>query len=317
VPDSEQVTPITAPFTLSSSKGPRLGAPCRDLRVGAVLLAIFLATAAQASPIALLAQPQVPQFAQVVNGFHGAHADVPVVDVGDASAVDAAFGANPEIVIAVGSKAFELAKQRAHDALIVGAAVMAADPQGRADVTAVPLEPRAADALAAIAQLSPGAKVVAFYPATWSQELLGDAQAAAKSSGLAVSFHPVAELSGFQDLFVQKLAGAGAAWLLTDARLAKPEVVNFMVEAALEKKVLLFGFLDGMARAGAAAAISADYVKIGEQAGALATELLAKPKAARAHVAFRFAPGKLVVNEKSREALGLTGSVPGGAQVVR
>jgi ABC-type uncharacterized transport system substrate-binding protein len=292
------------------------GSTSLTLNGWAILFSLILASVAHAAPIVLLAQTQVAQYAQVVKGFQASRGDVQAVDVGDSSAVDAALGGGPEVVVAVGSKAFELAKSRSHGAEVIGAAVMGADPQGRDDVTAVPLEPRAADALFAISQLAPGKKVVAFYPSTWSEQLLLDAQTAAKKSGVAVTFKPVADLSSFQQLFVDSLAGAGVAWLLTDARLAKPEVVNFMVEAALEKKVMLVGFLDGMARAGAAAAVSADYAAIGEQAAQLAADALGRAKAARAHLAFRFAPGKLLVNDKSLEALGLQGALPAGAQVV-
>lgn len=277
-----------------------------------------LGASAWAGPVLILAQPKVPQYAQVVAGYQAVRSGDPLVDLDDEAAVEAALAQRPEIVIAVGSKAFELAQAKAQGAMVIGAAVLGADAKGRKDVSAVPLEPRSLDALTAISALAPFAEhVAAFYPQGLPAPILAEARYAARTSGRSVDFLPVADVEGFEALFQAALEKHKAVWLLTDARLAKPDVVRFMVQACLEKKVLLVGFLSGMAQAGAGAAVGADYPAIGHSAARFAAELLALPKASRLGAPFRFAAGKVWVNARTRQALGFGGELPVGAQVIR
>lgn len=283
----------------------------------AVLLSL-VAGQAWASPVVVLAQPQVPQYAQVLAGVHAVRGGDEVVDLADEAAVARAFESKPALVIAVGSKAYELAQEKTTGAVVIATAVLGADAKGRKDVTAVPLSPRGLDAVSAIQALAPSVRqVAAFYPASYPAPLLTQARYAARASGLQVDFLPVADPESFEGDFVAALAGHQAVWLLTDARLATPARVAFMVQHALEKKVLLVGFLSGMAQAGAAAAVSADYKAIGQEAGRFASELLALPPSARESAPFHFARGALWVNATTLQALKLGGALPTGAQVLR
>jgi ABC-type uncharacterized transport system substrate-binding protein len=271
-----------------------------------------------AGPVLILAQPKVAQYAQVVAGYQAVRPKDALVDLDDAAAVDAALAQRPELVIAVGSKAFELAQARAQGAVVIATAVLGADAKGRRDVTAVPLEPRSLDALSAIESLAPFAQhVAAFYPQGLPAPILAEARYAARASGRQVDFLPVGEVEGFEDAFRAALAGHKAVWLLTDARLAKPEVVRFMVQACLEKKVLLVGFLSGMAQAGAGASVGADYPAIGRAAARFAADLLALPQASRQGAPFRFAAGAVWVNAQTLQGLALGGQLPTGAKVIR
>lgn len=295
-----------------------LRASARWGRALAASLLLLFAARAGASPVVVLVQPQVPQYAQVLAGVREVRAGEAGVDLGDEAAVARALEGKPEVVIAIGSKAYALAQEKAAGAMVIATAVLGADAKGRKDVTAVPLSPRGLDALSAIQALAPAVRrVAAFYPASLPAPILAQAQYAARASGLTVDFLPVAELDAFEGAFDAALGSHQAVWLLTDARLATPERVAFMVRRAREKKVLLVGFLSGMAQAGAAAAVSADYTAIGREAGRFATELLALPKTSREGAPFRFAKGALWVNATTLQALELGGALPVGAQVVR
>jgi hypothetical protein len=90
-----------------------------------------------------------------------------------------------------------------------------------------------------------------------------------------------------------------------------------MVQACREKKVLLVGFLSGMAQAGAGAAVGADYPAIGRAAARFTLDLLALPQATRLGAPFRFAAGAVWVNAQTVQELALGGQLPTGAHVIR
>jgi ABC-type uncharacterized transport system substrate-binding protein len=279
------------------------------------LLVVILAMPVRAAGVVVLTQSEVEQYAQVVRAFEEQLPGVAVVDVSSREAVDAAEAGGPEVVVAVGSKAFDLAKARFHGKPIVAAAVLGPDRGGRREVTAVPLEPRPEDALAALAALAPAARrVLALFPPS-SAATVAEAKRAAQKSGLTVDFQPLPDLAGFQALFRSAAAGHQAIWLLPDPRLARMEILRFMVSSCLEQRVALVGFLEAMTRAGALASVSADFAAIGKSAAALAQKL--SGKSAPREVPYSFARGKVSVNARTREVLGLGGDLPEGAVLIR
>jgi ABC-type uncharacterized transport system substrate-binding protein len=104
---------------------------------------------------------------------------------------------------------------------------------------------------------------------------------------------------------------------MPDTRIARPDLVKFMIATCLERHLPLFGFVDGMTRAGTLASVSADYGAIGRDTGRLASAIASKPKPDRLGVPFRFSAGLLSINERTREALDLGGTVPSGATTMR
>jgi ABC-type uncharacterized transport system substrate-binding protein len=286
---------------------------------GALFLLVAAAAAlpVRAAGILVLTQADVPQYAQVVASLKAELPAAEVVEAGDASSVSAAQKRSPEVAVAVGTKAFDVAKAQLHGIPLVAAAVLGPDRGGRAEVTAVPLESRPADALAALIALAPSARrVVAIFPP--GSAALEEARRAARASGLEVEFRPLPELSGFQELFRSAIAGHDAVWLLPDARLARPEIVRFMVSSCVEQRVVLVGFLEAMTRAGALLSVSADFEAIGKAAARLTVQLADNSKKAqRAELPFFFAPGKVSVNARTREVLGLSADVPESYSVIR
>lgn len=273
---------------------------------------------AASTPVLVLSQPRVTAYAQVLAGFARAHRGVSEeVDVDDPAAASTLSAQSVEIVVAMGSKAFDLAKSNSGGATIVAAAVLGTVTGGRPDITAVPMETRAFDALSLLSALAPNVRrVVAFYP-PGNEALLADAQAAVKAANLAVDFKLVGEVGSFQAQFDGALPGHDAVWVLPDARLARPELFELMATMCLDRKLPLIGFQEGMAAAGALGAVSVDYLAVGREAAQFALELSQRPKAERAAVPFRFAPGKAAVNGATLQALGLGGRPPAGAKVLR
>jgi len=221
------------------------------------------------------------------------------------------------VIVAVGSKAFELAKAQPGTAAIVAAAVLTPQAGGSHPITAVPMESRAGDALDALQALAPDVrKVLALHPPGESP-MLAEARAAARARGLAVEVRALEDLSGLEQAMRELLQKQQALWLLPDARLARPEVAKFLVATCLERKLPLIGFLAGMAQVGALVAVSADFDAIGREAAKLATDMAARPPAARSGVPFRFVAGRVLVNGRTAQQLGLSSDLPAGAEMVR
>ena len=61
----------------------------------------------------------------------------------------------------------------------------------------------------------------------------------------------------------------------------------------------------------------ADFDAIGREAAKLASDLAARAPAARSGVPFRFVAGRVLVNGRTAQQLGLSGEPPAGAEMVR
>lgn len=271
----------------------------------------LLAAAPAAADVVVLSQPSVPQYAEAVAGFREVR-PADVVDAGNEAAVGAALERRPAVVVAIGSKALEVARTRAAGSAVVAAAVLSLG----AGEAGVGMEARAQETVRALRSLAPGVKRVVALHAPGGGEAVADARAAARAAGLEVTFQEVGDLTDFQATFKRAAEDRDAVWILPDPRLARPDVVKFMVTTCLERRVPLLGFLDGMTRTGALLSVAADFRAIGREAARLASEVESRPQGAR-DVAPRFAPGKLTVNERVREMLGLPGRAPAGAELVR
>lgn len=275
-----------------------------------VLLVLLVASSIARADPAVLSQRGVAQYDAVVAGLREIR-DTEPVDVATPDAVQAALARGPGAVVAVGSHAVEAAR-RQRRAPVIGAAVLSPELEG---VGGVALEARAAEAVRALVAVAPRARrVVALHP-PGAAALVADAQAAAKAAGLEIRFEPLDGLGDFQGAFRRAIEGEDAAWLLPDPRLARPELVKFMVTVCLERRVALIGFLDGMARTGALLSVAPDFRAIGREAARLAADAEARGPGARVPV--RFVAGKVTVNARVLEMLQLGGAAPAGAELVR
>jgi ABC-type uncharacterized transport system substrate-binding protein len=279
----------------------------RTVIVGALVLCALAAPAR--AEVVLLTQREVPQYAQVTAAFERARPQTRTVDV-SAGPVSAQDG---DVVVAVGSRAFEAARNAPGAFSLVLAAVLNPDLTGRHAVTGVPMEARPADALAALKSIAPAAKRVLVLHPPGTPPALAEARAAAEKLGLTLDARPLEDLAGLDKLFPQLATNADAVWLFADARLARPDVAKFLVGACLSRRLPLIGFLEGMARVGAALAVAADFDAIGREAAKVAGEVANR----RGNVPLRFAPGKVYVNARTLGELSLAGKIPANAEVIQ
>src|SRR5207237_10128505 len=138
-----------------------------------------------------------------------------------------------------------------------------------------------------------------------------EAQAAEAKQGIVLEARALDDLTGLDRTFPDLVAGMDAVWLLADARFARPDVAKYLIAACLQRRVPLIGFLEGMAKVGAALAVAADFEAIGREAARVAGE------ARHGAIPLRFAPGTLYVNARTVEELNLSGKIPAGAEVIR
>jgi ABC-type uncharacterized transport system substrate-binding protein len=275
------------------------------------LAAWALGAGAAAADVVVLSQPSVPQYAETAAGFREVRT-ADVVDAADDAAVKAALSRRPAVVVAIGSKALEVARARAAGSSVVAAAVLSL----AAGEAGVGMEARAEGTVAALRSLAPGVKRLVVLHPPGAEVAVADARSASRAAGFDPEFLEVGDLADFQGTFRRALEDRDAVWILPDPRLARPDVVKFMVTTCLERRLPLLGFLDGMTRTGALLSVAADFRAIGREAARLTSEVESRPQGAR-DVPPRFAPGKLSVNERVREMLGLPGHPPRGAEIVR
>jgi ABC-type uncharacterized transport system substrate-binding protein len=281
---------------------------------GSARLALaLLAAGAARGEVVMLSQRDVPQYAQVVAGFQKVNPQARVADVSDGAPVVR----DSDVIVAIGSKAFELARAQPGTAAIVAAGVLSPQPGGSHPITAVPMESRAVDALDALRALAPNARKVLVLHPPGDSPMLAEARAAARARGLSADFRALGDLSGLEGALHELLQGQQALWLLPDARLARPEVAKFLVATCLDRKLPLIGFLAGMAQVGALVAVAADFDAIGREAAKLASDVAARAPATRSGVPFRFVAGHVLVNGRTAQQLGLSGEPPAGAELIR
>ncbi len=128
---------------------------------------------------------------------------------------------------------------------------------------------------------------------------------------MALVAKPVANAREVRAALGEIAGSIDALWLVPDPHLITAEMVYYLLVFTLERKLALFGFLESFTKVGALASVSPDYREIGRRAARMATDLLARPDAARLPVPPPVAsPGSLSVNEKTAKQLGL--NIPAG-----
>src|SRR5438270_12666569 len=142
-------------------------------------------------------QRYVPQDAQVAIAFQRAHPNVRTMEV-ESGAPAARDG---DVVVAIGSKAFDLARTAPGTFTVVLAAVLNPEVSGHHAIGGVPMEARPADALAALKALAPSARRVLVLHPPGTPPVLAVVHAAAARLALELEGRALAELTGLGRAF--------------------------------------------------------------------------------------------------------------------
>jgi putative tryptophan/tyrosine transport system substrate-binding protein len=255
------------------------------------------------SPVVLL-ESKVAQYREAANATKSVLPGAREVDLNDPDA--ASKLANAPVIVAVGMKCLSFARQRAEQTPVVFSMVLGVSRSWLTDtVTGVPLEPDPKSVLAHIRSVAPRVRRVGIlYNPNTSDFFISEAQKAARNLGVSLVQRPIQNGGQVKEAVNSFASEIDAIWLPMDPNLFTKEMFVFLLNFSAERKLPLFAFLDNLTSAGALASVSADYSEIGEQAGRMAADVL-KSGAGRRVPDAVFSPGKLTVNLRTAQALGI------------
>jgi putative ABC transport system substrate-binding protein len=260
----------------------------------------------------VLYEPKVPPFREAAAAAHAVLSGSVDLDANDPATEGKLNDAS--VVIAVGQKAFNLAKSKVPKTPIVFCMVLGINRSSLTTfVTGVPMEPDPTETLAAIQLVRPGTtRVGLVYNPASSELFAAEAVRGAAKAGVTLVTKAVTGPDQVRDAVKEMASSIDVLWLPPDAHLFSKELFLALLSFSAERNLPLIGFLDSFTQAGALASISADYSDIGTRAGKLADDILLHPETKRSPVpGMVFSPGKLSINMKTAEALGV--KVPANA----
>ena len=266
------------------------------------LWAVVLPGLAAAQPVILL-EPKVGPYRVAAQAAKAQLKEPREVDASSADVATQLQGAT--VIVAIGQKAFELARDGNQNTPVVACMLLGADRSlYSGKVTGVPLETDPAQVLRHIRALLPDAKRVGvvYHPGN-SRMLMDEAQKAGRAQGVSLVLKEVKSPGEVRGAVSSLAGGIDVLWLPPDPRLYTREMFNSLLQLSAEQKIPLIGFLEGFTQAGALASVSPDFTQMGTRAGALAAEVLAGRGEVPPPV---YTPGTLSVNLKTARALDLS-----------
>lgn len=269
---------------------------------------VLLPSTVYAANVVALTDPKVAQFQEAVKAARDAvRGDLPEVDVNAADAADQLKRHAPAVVLAVGQKSVQIAKDALPSTPVVYCMALERNVQTSSTVTGVPLEISPKDQLAAFREVNPaGKRIGVVYDPKASQAFVNEAEKAAKPLGFELKSKPVTDPKDVRSALEGMSSSIDALWLPADPRLINGEVFKYVLVFTIERKIALYGFLDNFTKAGALAAVAPDYVAIGKLAGGMALEISQRPPDKRTPVPPPAThAGQLSVNLKTSKSLGI------------
>lgn len=263
-------------------------------------------SSAWAGGILLLSDARVSQYQEALAGAKEVIPSATVVNAVDPTAAQSIDAMHPDVVVAIGQKALELAQGTAGKTPIVYCMVLQSHDASSASVTGVRLEVAAAFQIQQFALVDSRAKRIGvIFDPRVSGPFIEEASRAARSHGVSLVTRTVSSPKDVRSAFGEIIDNIDALWLLADPHLVTVEMFKFLLEKTLEHRVALFGFLDKATQLGALASIAADYRGVGTTAARLAQEITAKPENARTLPAPKTSPGALTINLRIAKQLGI------------
>jgi putative tryptophan/tyrosine transport system substrate-binding protein len=271
------------------------------------LLLLLLSPHAYAAGLVAVADVRVAQYKEALGAAREVLHDATIVDPSAADAADQLKRADAAVILAVGQKALQLARQAAPNVPTVFCMVLGSAAAPGRTVTGVKLEVAPQTQLDLLKQVSPAVKRVGvIYEPRASGPMMEEAVKAAGRLGLTLVSKPVGDAKEVRAALGEIANSIDALWLMPDPRLITAEMFNYLLVFTLEHKIALYGFLDSFTQAGALASVAPDYAEIGKRAARMVADLLGKPPEQRLPVPPPVGgPGALTINLKTARQLGL------------
>ena len=179
---------------------------------------------------------------------------------------------NPQVIIAIGTKALRVAKAASKLPVVY---VMTPNSVAAeyANVTGITMQVAPEDVVKVIADTFPQSKNlgVIYNPAN-SEELIR--QAVSVKSSLNIVAIPVKSSSEVPAVIFKAKGKLDSLWLIPDRTVASPQNIEAFVQFSFDNKVPLIAFAPKYLKQGATMSISANPLSMGEDAAALAVEIL-------------------------------------------
>ena len=267
-------------------------------------IALFLCAPrlAHSAGIVVLTDSQVAQYRQVLQAAKEVAPSLVAVEQGVPTWQATLQAAAPEVILVVGSGAFNLLKGK-QDVPIVYCMVLRNLTDEAKGATGVTFEVSPATQLGYFKQLTPTRKRIGvIYEPAASGAFMAEANRAAAAQGLSLISRELTDPKQISAAAKDLVDKVDALWLLPDPKLISGEVFRFLLSLMTERKIPIYGFLENFTQAGALASVSADYVETGRQAARIASSIVGKHGALPPPVP---SPGSLSVNLKIAQQLGI------------
>ena len=275
------------------------------MRRGVGLATLLLTVRVWAGGPLVLVPATVPQYTEAARAVMRKLAGAESISPADPRAV--AKTREASVVVAVGQKAFTLARSTGTSpvvfCMVLGVSRSALSPR----ITGIPLETDPSQVFEQIKTVLPSARRVGVvYERGGNEILMAAATEAAASRGLKLTLRGVHQATEVREAVAALAGSVDVLWLPPNPQLISKELFTFLLGFSAERRLPLFGFLDSFTEAGAVASVSPGYVAMGERAGMLAAEISARPDNRRIPVpGVVFVPGNLTINLRTAKAFGL------------
>lgn len=271
---------------LATPRAPVRGALAALLAAAAVCL--LVAAPALADGVVIFKTKDIGPYNEAIEGFKAACSakatefDMAGDDQKGLTLVEEIRKSQPQVVFAVGTKAAKIAKEKLSELPVIFCMVLNPDKNGvlGPNTTGILLQIPYSKQFELIKTVLPGLKVVGvLYDPNKTEDNVS--LAAQEAQVLGVKIVPVQVASekdvptGLRDLLAQ---GVDLVWLTTDSTVLNKETFQYIVTSTLEKNVPLMAYQSSFVKAGAFVSLAPSYKGIGDQAGKLATKIIAGTK---------------------------------------
>lgn len=209
----------------------------------------------------------------------------------DAFTLDNSSGA--DLILAVGSRALELAAKRSTTCPIVF--IMVANPEIKQEnITGVSLNIPVAHIFSTLKRIAPGTKKLGvLYDPDQTGPIVNEGLSKAASFGLEVVARKLNNLSDEYSAIRSSINGIDAFWMVPDASIYSIETAQDILLVAIRAKIPVIGLSAYYVKAGALFSLSCDHKDIGRQGAEIAIQIFNDVKPSRIKIAH---PSKMLLS---------------------
>lgn len=281
-----------------------------------IWLAGFLAPGlAWTAEVAILTSAEVQLYTQAVDAFKSVLPRGTAImeyqikgDVNEGRQFGRAIRASKsDVVFAVGLKAALVAKLEVVDTPIIFGMVLDPGDHGLPAPKMIGIAMRIPpdQQLAAIRNVLPSIKRVGLlYDPGKTGSFVQQARREAKRAGMELVASPVSSAKDLPEAARNLLGSVESLWIIRDETVVSHGSIRFLIEAALDHNIPVFGFSPVLVEYGALCAISIAPADIGHQAGLLARDILSGEAVALGRLVDP-AQTRLALNLNTAEFLGI------------